>query len=511
MVVPCPSCAARYRLSPEKIQGRGAKITCPKCSHVFVVFAEGSGAGEGGAGSENPQPPTTPVPSAAGSAGARGKDHATTTGAFNAVGVEAPPSSAGTGSIKVVAPGPRGKRSRPDTGQMDALRTDSGEGRGDAASSASVPTTPVGSKDDEPKSASALDFREVGIQTWKVKVAIGLIYDFSDIATLKKYLADKKVTPKDLLSPNGKEWTRIEEIPDLDQHFVRVWKEAKAAMASGAVPPPKPKKFPSEALSSSAIPAAATGNLSTSSIDVPGSTGSARTVGAVGGDRGKAPPKSRASAKKEKAEENESRGGLWLAVLAVGFIAIGAWFALRPSGGREPAAQRPPAGRRVDPPRGPSDQEKIERDLNRKLEEKIREAGAEPSAPEDDVDLVEKAELVPVRQIPTTAPPRIAQEVPRAVESAPTPEPTPPVVAVSAGTSKPGGARMYLDAGRKKLAANDFGSAEAMLKKAIAMEPDCKDCWESLAEAYQKHGNAEEATLAIEKARQLGTQNAGRP
>ncbi len=38
MNVSCPSCRARYRVSDDKIKGRGAKITCPKCAHRFVVY-----------------------------------------------------------------------------------------------------------------------------------------------------------------------------------------------------------------------------------------------------------------------------------------------------------------------------------------------------------------------------------------------------------------------------------------------------------------------------------------
>ena len=41
MIVSCPSCEARYKVNEAKIKGRGAKITCPKCSHRFVVYREG--------------------------------------------------------------------------------------------------------------------------------------------------------------------------------------------------------------------------------------------------------------------------------------------------------------------------------------------------------------------------------------------------------------------------------------------------------------------------------------
>lgn len=38
MIISCPACSARYRVAEEKIQGRGARITCPTCAHKFVVY-----------------------------------------------------------------------------------------------------------------------------------------------------------------------------------------------------------------------------------------------------------------------------------------------------------------------------------------------------------------------------------------------------------------------------------------------------------------------------------------
>lgn len=40
MIVSCPACNARYRINPDKIKGRGAKITCPRCGHKFVVYKD---------------------------------------------------------------------------------------------------------------------------------------------------------------------------------------------------------------------------------------------------------------------------------------------------------------------------------------------------------------------------------------------------------------------------------------------------------------------------------------
>jgi len=41
MIVSCPDCSARYKINEGKIKGRGAKITCPRCTHPFVVYRPG--------------------------------------------------------------------------------------------------------------------------------------------------------------------------------------------------------------------------------------------------------------------------------------------------------------------------------------------------------------------------------------------------------------------------------------------------------------------------------------
>lgn len=40
MIVTCPACSARYKIQEDKIPGRGAKITCPRCAHQFVFYRE---------------------------------------------------------------------------------------------------------------------------------------------------------------------------------------------------------------------------------------------------------------------------------------------------------------------------------------------------------------------------------------------------------------------------------------------------------------------------------------
>ena len=38
MRVTCEHCGAQYKLDQQQIVGRGVRITCPTCSHVFTVY-----------------------------------------------------------------------------------------------------------------------------------------------------------------------------------------------------------------------------------------------------------------------------------------------------------------------------------------------------------------------------------------------------------------------------------------------------------------------------------------
>ena len=165
MVVTCENCSARYKLDDNRISGRGAKITCPRCRHVFVVYKDRAAA------------------EAQGRIAVGG-------------GVLGPPS---TSSADLSA-------------SPDPVTAEVTENVEDAVDS--------------------LDFRTVGIQAWKVKVKIGLVYDFSDYRTLARYIAEGRVTASDKLSHNGTDWTEISEIPDLAAHFVAVYKQLEAELAA---------------------------------------------------------------------------------------------------------------------------------------------------------------------------------------------------------------------------------------------------------------------------------------
>ncbi len=503
MVITCPSCAARYRLNPDKVQGRGAKITCPKCAHVFVVFTDKNGEPATRKSTSSrpaaaPGPPA-PVPSEA------EKRSATQTGAFRAVGVEETGSRISTTSknqVRVVAPGPRSTR------RMRVLSTPNSAA---PQAPASLPETPA-VEAAEVSSARELDFRSVGIKTWKVKVAIGLIYDFSDIATLQKYLADKKVTPDDLISHNNADWTRIGDIEDLEKHFIETWKSAKAAIDSGEAPKPAPKKKVTSPGGAAPV------GSSTDSFRIDTGRGGRTT----GNYPTPAPPRRR----KEPEPEPESRRTTLMILAAVVLVGSGLVVALLL--GDAPVAQAPAPPRAVAE-LGPSDEE-LER-IQQGIRDKLEEERAKVSTELDEVEagVLAEGEDAPERQLVAVRPDerQASEPVSPAAEQTkqkyiPPVKPTPVAggnVATSR-SSKPSTvketkgdpARMYLEAGRKKLATGDYGSARKMFLAAISKNKSCSECYSGLAEAERQLGNSDGADEATKKARELGnTQSLARP
>ena len=197
MIVSCESCKSRYKLDDSKITGRGAKITCPKCKHVFVVLA--------------PPPTTTDTPRPAMLPQA-GETNEWEDEEPTRVGREAAEAAA------AAVAGPAVPR------EHEVVRPRAG-----APAAPAAPT-----KEAVAARAAMLDFRKVGINAWKVKVRIGLVYDFSDIKTLRKYIQDGRVTAADVISHDGKNWKPLGEISDLGSFFVESYERLEVEYAAKA-------------------------------------------------------------------------------------------------------------------------------------------------------------------------------------------------------------------------------------------------------------------------------------
>jgi predicted Zn finger-like uncharacterized protein len=212
VIVSCESCKSRYKLDDSKITGRGAKITCPKCKHVFVVLAPPPAV------TEAPRPAMQPQPAVE---GGWSDDEPTRVGRAAAEAARAAVESA---AAAAVAP-PEHEVVRPRA----------------SAAPAAAPT-----REEITARAAALDFRKVGVSAWKVKVRIGLVYDFSDIKTLRKYIQDGRVTPADVISHDGKTWKPIGEIPDLDVFFIEAYDKLAEEFATRPAPSRTDKPAPAD-------------------------------------------------------------------------------------------------------------------------------------------------------------------------------------------------------------------------------------------------------------------------
>ena len=523
MVITCPSCSARYRLNQDKIKGRGAKITCPKCSHIFVVFSDGETEGAAPEPPKTTEPPRVaraskpasvpPVPKPPDTLGDRlsSRDKDTTTGAFKAVGLEDEGSPATTtGSIRVVAPGPRKGRRRTattiDTASRDGLPVVTRPPESDA--DVDAPSDPLAELDfPVPSNASDLDFREVGITTWKVKVAIGLIYDFSDISTLKKYLADKKVTEDDLISHNAKAWVRIGDIEDLDTHFIETWRIAKAEkLARGSSP--KVKK-PKPAGDSSADASGAFSPTGSGTFTGASATGAYRSEGDGASSSQKRTRPRRP--KKPVPEESPSRTGIYLlaAVLLLGLIG---WFAFGRTPAENPSLTTGTSGSAPGPagaatPDTDAEQARIRERIRERVEQQRHEMEAEALAEADEEALAnddDTPDLVPVQ------PPVTERRTPPGGRVAPGRSPTPrPTAAPRAEATPPpvqrdNNGKLWFDKAKEQLAANNYGKALTMVDKAIAKCPSCGAYFELKGKIHQALGEPQEAAAAFDKASSLG-------
>lgn len=209
MVVTCDHCGSRYKLADHKITGRGAKITCPNCRHVFVVYRDAGSASGSSGGRPSGSSAVASVP-----------------------GRAAPAPSGGPTLAAVAIPAGGNVRERVEVPVVPSMRSESTGGSSGGSTGGFSVTFVEGNaavEAEEELSADELDYSSVGISAWKVKVRIGLVYDFNDLGTLRKYIADGRVTNQDHLSHDGKTWVPIGEIPDLETHFIEVYKAARDA------------------------------------------------------------------------------------------------------------------------------------------------------------------------------------------------------------------------------------------------------------------------------------------
>ena len=346
MVITCPNCQAKYKLPGKKLEGRGAKITCPRCSHIFVIFnkdreATGPhsavsletdaiqpasrrvtppGPARGSASGTAPAPVAAQLPG-----GLRAEDIFSTDYAEEADergepdvvpgGASEPPSF----GVQRGRPAPEEVPSGPQVVTEKVV----------------VATDVEGPSGSQPVRASeSLDFRGLGIDRWKVKVAIGLTYDFADIATLRRSIRNGKVTAEDQISHDGREWSRIGNGDELEDYLARVFGQvqteaglADAATGAAKTAPAPPPSEPGVAEDAAAPadgepPANAAVAVGTSSASL-AALNKAALDEIQGGDALKVDLSRRRRRRRKKPPESKKRGPLPLGnPLLVGVVVV---------------------------------------------------------------------------------------------------------------------------------------------------------------------------------------------
>jgi predicted Zn finger-like uncharacterized protein len=427
MVITCPSCSARYRLGEDRMRARGAKVTCPRCSHVFVVLRDEPLAAAG--------PPSLPSSSALDQPADRSWSGSPTA----------------SGQVRVVTPGPRKQRrevATVQTGQMPALKPRQ---------------EPEPEPEVAPATAADLDFAEVGIRTFRVKVAIGLTYDFGDLATLRRYMDQGRVGEDDDLCIDGETWTRLGSIEDLDAHFVAAWQALRAA---GKAPVRRAEPPADDTASSARIPAVD----SSSAFDRPVQHRDRRAR--TSGSRRSAPPP----------DTRQTRS--WLAVGLITALLAGGWYLAWTHTRPQP---QPP----VQPPIQQAETEDEVEERRQRIERELKD--------EFDriVELQDEPEETPAPRLEVVIP----REGRRIARTEPQPEPTP--------DPREAG-QHWFETGQRAMAQDNYGLAGRMFSKAVQKNPEVSAYWEAWGEAQLRLGDREAAAQSFLRAEHLGEAKVGR-
>jgi predicted Zn finger-like uncharacterized protein len=252
LLVTCPSCEAQYNLDPARLGGRDAKARCRRCGRMMAIVAPPD-VERTDPRSATPAPtmsrPATQVPAAVRQAPAVSAAQAP------AAVRQAPAVSAA--QAPAARPGPAIASARPAAApaQVAAPRGPVAVAPPQAAAprvAARVPVSPPAaaaprapeppraaaplSADDAARLAPTLDFKRLGVLSWRARTTAGRLLDFADLRTLRAYLRDGRLGPADSISVDGRSWLPIEAIPDLDVFFVATWEELHVARTG--TPPP---------------------------------------------------------------------------------------------------------------------------------------------------------------------------------------------------------------------------------------------------------------------------------
>ena len=208
MHVTCEHCGTGYELESSSISGRGARITCPACSHVFVVYQE---VGEKASDNEE----SIELDIEIDEFGDIEVDLDNMIESLSASSSVEPDEIATADSIIENSESAIEETEEPKVSEDVSLQPEVEE------------VEPAEITEDQINSLNVmeLNFASVGIKSWKVKKSIGLMFEYSDFKTFMKSWNDGRINGDDHISPDGSEWTSLFTIDDFEHHFCKTYLE----------------------------------------------------------------------------------------------------------------------------------------------------------------------------------------------------------------------------------------------------------------------------------------------
>jgi len=228
MKVACEHCNAEYDVDQSEITGRGVRITCPSCSHVFIVYQSTEPASDSSFELD--------IDIELDEDGELSMDlDAMLSSMMDDDQEEKEVDSVVQKETDI----PQGKTELSDA--KDVLLDGVSEANQTPVTTSNV-QIPVESEkpslvveedvvqavtDEEVAEldVNSLNFASVGIKSWKVKKSIGLMFEYSDFKTFKKSLNDGRISNDDTISPDGKNWIPMSDVSDFELYFCRTYLE----------------------------------------------------------------------------------------------------------------------------------------------------------------------------------------------------------------------------------------------------------------------------------------------
>lgn len=492
MQVSCDHCGAEYELEKNSISGRGARITCPTCSHVFVVYqpqepVQETDVGSGfeidiseldlnmddilGSEESNESTPERPE-------GTTDIDESIDLDIDLDIdleidldleeAVEEFPNAS-------IVEQEHTSKDVSDTTGVDEDAITEGEPKKIAGDElAEISDAEVAALD-----VHTLNFASVGIKSWCVKRTFGLMFEYSDFKTFKKSLSDGRITGDDSISPDGENWVVLNSIDDFEAHFCRVYLEFERA----GVEPVK-KKVKEKVVQPLGGMNELASALAAAQAEVEDAQTPARSTA-----RKKSPVKKKPVRSTAKPKETQSSGSPLVNIVGLVVVLAGGWFLF----GREDAPPEVP----VTEPVVETKKETSEAEKEALLEEMRAELRQNTAKIEESRE-VEEPE-------PSTEEPQLMVKVPeevlaqqRALQEGSAVQPVKPAQTVN-----------HMDDAQKSLQQKQWSKAIASFKLA-ATQSNSPEVQAGLGYALYKSGQESEGQRTLKLASQQGSVTANK-